>query len=108
MRDKFKYYTSNRTPYDMAVYRVAQIRRFYVHLFIFGIVLGIYILKNYFGAALNFIPFEFINLTVISIWGLIIGIKAVKLFSQELFFGKKWEDRKMDEFMGKEKTTKWE
>lgn len=108
MRNRFNYYTSNRTPYDQAVYRVAQIRRFYVHLFLFGIVLGIYILKNYFGVQLNFILFEIIDLTVVSIWALVIAIKTVNLFSGELLFGKNWENRKMDEFMGKEKTTKWE
>ena len=108
MRDKFNYYTSDRTPYNQAVYRVAKIRRFYIQLFIFSIVATIYVLKTYIFTKLNFWPFEFLNATIIAIWAFVIGIKAVKLFSREVFFGKDWEQRKMDQFMEKEKTTKWE
>lgn len=107
MRNRFNYYTSNKTPYDFAIYRVAQIKRFYIHLFVFSIVVAIYILKTYF-AILYFEPFRFINLTVIGIWGFIIGSKALKLFSSEIFFGNNWEQIKMDELPGKEQKNKWD
>ena len=108
MRNKIKYYTSDKTPYDIAAYRVSKIRKFYLHLFFFALGLAIYISRTYIGAPFNFEPLRFINLTVLSIWAFIIAIKAIKLFSRELFFGKNWENKKMEEFMGQEKTTKWE
>lgn len=108
MRDRFNYYTSDRTPYDQAVYRVAKIRKFYIHIFIFSIALAIYILKTFFGFPLNFPPLRFINFTVIAIWGLIIGIKTIRLFSTDILFGKNWEEKKINEFTQKGETTKWE
>jgi uncharacterized membrane protein len=108
MREKFNYHMSNKTPYDMAKYKVEQIKRFYIHFMLFLIATIIYVAKTYFGAPLNFSPFNLLSQTVMLIWAFIIVVKAVKTYSSQLFFGKQWEEKKMQKFMQDESTSKWE
>ena len=107
MRRDSKYYSENNTL-EMAQYRVDKIRRFYIHLFVYAMGVIVYVLKTHYGVPLNFLPLRYITFTLISIWTLIIVIKGIKLLIREKFFGGKWEERKVQEFMGKEQNTKWE
>ncbi|GAA3621830.1 2TM domain-containing protein [Flavivirga jejuensis] len=40
-------------------------------------------------------------------WGIGLGFHALSVFGKNLFFGKKWEARKIDEYMNKDKK-RWE
>lgn len=89
--------------------KVHKMRRFYTHIFIYLIVLLIYISKTYYRAPFNFIPLRYINETVIWIWTFIIAVKGFKFFVKEKFLGAKWEQKKINELIEKEKraNTKW-
>ena len=89
--------------------RIQKIRRFYVHLFIYAVVLIIYISKTYFVTHFNFFPFRFINETVILIWTFVIAVKGIRLFIKEKVLGTNWEQNKINEILEKEHnaTNKW-
>lgn len=85
--------------YYQAQIRVRKLTRFYGHLFVYTIVLMLYILKEYFGAPLNFFPIRYLNDLVISIWTFVIVVKSVKFFFAEVMFGKNWEQNKIEKMM---------
>lgn len=101
---------SGNIELDNARIRVHELKRFYIHLFIYFIAVALYIGKRYFGLPINFWPINFINEFFMWIWTFIVGIKAVKLFFRERFFGTKWEQQKIKKMMEEEqsKTTKWQ
>ena len=107
MRRYYKYYSENNSL-EMARYRVDKIRRFYIHLLIYAIGVIIYVLKTYYGVPLNFPPLHYIGFTFMAIWTFIIVAKGMGLLVRETVFGDKWEERKVQEFMGEEQKTKWE
>ena len=41
-------------------------------------------------------------------WGIGLMAHGLSVFSRNMFFGSQWEERKIREFMEKEKTEKWE
>ena len=41
-------------------------------------------------------------------WGIGLAFHALGVFTENVFFGKDWEERKVREFMEKEKHQKWE
>lgn len=101
--------TSNELLRELARERVHKLRRFYVHLFIYLVVVLIYISKTYLGAPFNFIPLKYINETVVWIWSFVIAVKGFKLFIKEQFLGANWERNKMREIIEKENNAnnKW-
>jgi len=98
--------TSNEYLRELARERVHKLRRFYVHLLIYIIVVLIYVSKTYFGAPFNFIPLRFISETVVWIWTFVIAVKAFKLFIKEQFLGTQWEQYKIREIIEKENSFK--
>jgi uncharacterized protein YacL len=98
--------TSNELLRELARERVHKLRQFYVHLFIYVVVVLIYMSKTYFGAPFNFIPLRYINETVVWIWTFVIAVKGFKLFIKEQFLGTQWEQNKIREIIEKENSLK--
>lgn len=89
--------------------KVTKLKSFYSHAFIYVIGLIIYILKEYFGAPLNFFPIQYINCVVMLIWSSVFLFSAIDLFVSYKIFGEEWENRKMKSILEKKiKTQKWE
>ena len=102
---------SNETPLEqLARKRVLKLKGFYIHAFIYGIGLMVYVLKTYFGAPLNFSPLNYLNFTAMAIWTFFFVEQGLPLFFKETFFGKNWEKKRINEILEKEKETKntWE
>lgn len=74
--------------YEMAVERVAKIKKFYkgilIFAIVFGVVYGIKFFKHGFPQNLGELQVSWIFI----IWGLILTIKGIKLF----FFNSDWEN----------------
>lgn len=79
----------------LAQKKVKRIKDFYIHLFIYGIGIVFFLLKNYCGFRFNFFPLKYINCFVMSIWTVAIAFQAITLFFSEVVFGKKWEDKQV-------------
>lgn len=100
----------NLTSYEIAQNKVECIKKFYISLFIYAIVLLLFLVKEYGNVNFKFFPINFINWFIISIWTFIMIVKAIKLFVKDAIFGANWEQRKVQEFMEKEnhKTQSWQ
>lgn len=87
---------------ELARKRVKKIKNFYIHLFIYAIGVTVFVLKTYFGVPFNFIPVRYINWFVMWIWTFFFVVQAVQLFFSEVIFGKKWEQKKIQNFIKKD------
>lgn len=94
--------------YEDAQKRIKRLKGFYSHL-------GAYILVNLLIVVLNISDlepgesyFKFENFFTAFFWGIGLVAHGVSVFGHHLIFGKKWEERKIKEFMEKENHDKWE
>ena len=88
---------------SMAEKKVQKLKRFYIHLVIYSIVVGIYVLNNVFNVPIHFMPVGILNWFVITIWSIIIAIDAVQILATTVIVGKKWEERQIKKMMEKSK-----
>lgn len=91
--------------YFQAQKRVQEIRKFYEHLTVYVLCNPIVIVVNLMTSP-GFLYFWFSLLG----WGMVIVLHGLKAFGYTSFFDKKWEKRKVKEFMEKEEQSKkiWE
>ena len=94
--------------YEDAQKRIKRLKGFYSHL-------GAYIMVNILIIVLNISNlepgesyFKFENFFTAFFWGIGLVAHGVSVFGHHLIFGKKWEERKIKEFMEKETHDKWE
>lgn len=89
--------------------KVNKLKIFYIHLAGYLVVVAL-IVWNFIvieeGEYKNFIIW--LNTSTIVIWGIFIIIHAWTTFKGSFLFSKKWEDKKVKEFMEEEKTNLWE
>lgn len=84
--------------YQKAKKQVQEIKGFYGHLFSFVIVIGILIYINLrYSPEVLWFQWTFFG------WGIGLFFHAVKVFNLIPFFGKDWEEKKIQEFMEEEK-----
>ncbi|CAN1524680.1 2TM domain containing protein [Flavobacteriaceae bacterium] len=111
-RNRFEEYQEGNTadePYNMAYKRVKRIKGFYIHALVYVIVNAFIIISSFNRNLLN--QEGFWNLETFStalFWGVGLVAHGLSVFGRNLFFGSKWEERKIQEFMEKDKSQKWE
>lgn len=95
--------------YLIAKEKVQKIKRFYLHLILYIIVVVLLICDFLILEENNKFADLFIlfNSIVVILWAILISLHAWIVFKGRLFFKKSWEERKLKEYMGKEET-KWE
>ncbi|RZJ71209.1 2TM domain-containing protein [Flavobacterium sp.] len=91
-----------QTSYYHAHKKVAQIKEFYGNLLSYVIFIGGLGILN-FATSPNYFWF----LWPAAGWGIGVAIHAVKTFDYMPFLGNDWEERKIKELMGKDRTKKW-
>lgn len=89
--------------YQKAQKRVKEIKGFYGHLASFILVILFLTFIN-----LRFSPKHIWFYWPMIGWGIGLFFHAVGVFNIIPFFGKDWEQKKINEFIAKEKNTKWE
>jgi len=95
--------------YDMAFRRMKKIKGFYVHLLVYILVNIFIIIANRYDAGDDQAPFwSFETFSTVFFWGIGLVAHGVSVFGRDVFFGKNWEEKKIQEFMEKEKKEKWE
>ena len=95
--------------YDMAFQKMKKIKGFYIHLLI-------YILANIFFIAANqnesigdhSLFWSFKTFSTAIFWGIGLLAHGFSVFGRDIFFGKDWEERKIQQFMEQDKKEKWE
>lgn len=78
--------------YSNAKERVQQLKKFYAGLAIFIIVFAFYIFRKYYILG-DIKVFELRGIALVFwIWGIVLGVRAVKIF----FLNKDWESKMLD------------
>lgn len=85
--------------YTRAKARVDELRNFYSHLFVYIIVISGIAAFNYYHNEWRYAWFLF----AAGGWGIGIIAHGLATFGVNPFTGKQWEERKIQEIMGKEK-----
>jgi hypothetical protein len=91
--------------YMRAKKHVKEVKSFYIHLIVY-LVVNAFIILNILR---NIDPEEF-NIWIFStafFWGIGLMFHAYGVFGKNLLFNKEWEERKIREFMEKDKTELW-
>lgn len=95
--------------YELAYKRVKRIKGFYVHLFIYLLVNSFIILSKYNEDSIGDANFwEWQSWNTVFFWGIGVLAHGLSVFGDNLFFGAKWEQKKIKELMNKDKIEKWE
>ena len=94
--------------YEDAQKRIKRLKGFYSHLFAYIMVNILIIVLNISNLEPGESYFKFENFFTAFFWGIGLVAHAVSVFGHHLIFGKKWEERKIKEFMEKETQDKWE
>jgi len=93
----------NEAAYRRAKKRVKELKGFYWHAF-FYLVVNIFIVSMISSNTNDFWSFATFSTPIF--WGLGLMFHALAVFGKNLLFSKNWEDRKIKEYMDKDKH-KW-
>ncbi|MDG2433986.1 2TM domain-containing protein [Flavobacterium sp.] len=95
--------------YNLAYKRVKRIKGFYVHALVYVLVNAFLIFSN-FDRNTNGIEVltRWETWSTALFWGIGLVAHGMSVFGRDLFFGSDWEQKKIQEFMDKDKTNKWE
>jgi len=94
--------------YKVARIKVRKLKKFYVHLIVYIIVNILLLALDFHKLEPNERFFSFHNFSTVFYWGIGLAAHAATVFIPNLVFGSHWEDRKMKQFMEKEKNNNWE
>ena len=96
--------------YEYAQKRVKRLKGFYTHLIIYVLVNILIVFINISNLKPGEVYFQFKNFFTAFFWGIGLLAHGVSVFGHHLIFGKEWEERKIKEFMEKDKQEheKWE
>lgn len=100
---------SSDERYNMAYRRVKRIKGFYVHALVYVLVNAFIIISSFNRSELGSeIFFRWETFSTALFWGIGLVAHGMSVFGRDLFFGHDWEERKIKEFMDKDKNQKWE
>ena len=83
--------------YERAKKRVEELKGFYVHITIYLIMMPVFIYLNYRSSSFPWAIFPIVG------WGFGVMAHAMEVFNYNPFLGRNWEERKLKEFMDKDK-----
>lgn len=96
---------NHEDKYLEAKQKVGRIKCFYIHLITFLIFNAIFATFNYYENSWSYAWFLWITFG----WGIAVISDYLKAFERNPLFNKKWEERKINEYMAKEvKRQNWE
>ncbi|MFV5701123.1 2TM domain-containing protein [Flavobacterium sp. XS2P12] len=94
--------------YKEAIARVKKIKGFYTHLIVYIVVNLMIVVLNIKDLDVGESYWQWRNFTTAFFWGIGLTSHALSTFMPNWIFGKNWEEKKIKEFMEKEKSEKWE
>jgi uncharacterized integral membrane protein len=100
--------TAEQIRYEEAVKRVKKIKGFYTHAIVYLVINSMLVILNIQNLNEGESYFQFKNFFTAFFWGIGLLAHALSIFLPYFILGKDWEERKIKEFMEKEKANKWE
>lgn len=115
-RFRRRYMYEDTTPHEFsgdqlyvdAQKRVRRLKGFYSHLMVYILVNVLIVIINVSNLNPGESYFKFENFFTAFFWGIGLLAHGVSVFGHNLILGHGWEERKIKEFMEKEKQNKWE
>ena len=98
----------DRQAYKIAQMKVKKLKGFYVHLIVYILVNSFLIFSKYANLDEGETFFTFKTFSTVFFWGIGIVAHGFSVFVPHFVFGNDWEDKKMKQFMEKDKNNKWE
>lgn len=100
--------STENLKYEAARRQVKKIRGFYIHLLVYVVVnILLFVLSTRDEGIVTGLQ-DWSNYATALFWGIGIVAHAGGVFAPDIFFGKEWEEKKIREFMEKEKRNRWE
>ncbi|MFY8066706.1 MAG: 2TM domain-containing protein [Flavobacterium sp.] len=100
--------TQDEIKYQEALKRVKKIKGFYTHAIVYVIINVMIVIINIQSLNEGETYFQFKNFMTAFFWGIGLLTHGLSVFVPNWIMGQNWEDRKIKEFMEKEKSNKWE
>ena len=100
--------TQDEIKYQEALKRVKKIKGFYTHAIVYVFVNIMIVFLNVKNLDLGESYFQFKNFMTAFFWGIGLLAHGLSVFVPNWIMGQNWEERKIKEFMEKEKANKWE
>ncbi|TDE30344.1 2TM domain-containing protein [Flavobacterium ranwuense] len=94
--------------YASAKRKVKRLKGFYTHLIVYVAINIVIVFINIRDLDAGESYFKIENFLTAFFWGIGLLAHALSTFMPNWIFGKNWEDKKIKEFMEKEKSEKWE
>ena len=94
--------------YERASKRVKRIKGFYSHLLVYIIVNLMIVVINIQNLDVGESYFHWRNFTTLGFWGIGLLAHGMSVFMPDIVLGKNWEERKIKEYMDKQKNNRWE
>ena len=94
--------------YQEALQRVKKIIGFYSHLVVYIVINLMIVIVNIQGLKPGESYFKLENFFTAFFWGIGLLAHGLSVFVPNWIMGQNWEERKIKEFMEKEKANKWE
>ncbi len=94
--------------YAAAQREVKRLKGFYTHLIVYIAVNLLIVFINIRDLDAGESYFKIENFFTAFFWGIGLLAHALSTFMPNLIFGRNWEEKKIKEFMDKEKSEKWE
>ncbi|HZW63717.1 MAG TPA: 2TM domain-containing protein [Flavobacteriaceae bacterium] len=91
--------------YDYALKRVKQLKGFYTHLVVYLVINTIILVLHYRGLDANEPFFKWEHFMTLFFWGIGLVAHGLPIYMPNIIFGKKWEQRKIKEYMDREQST---
>ena len=100
--------TQDEIKYQEALKRVKKIKGFYTHAIVYVFVNIMIVFLNVKNLDPGESYFQFKNFMTAFFWGIGLLAHGLTVFVPNWIMGQNWEERKIKEFMEKEKANKWE
>jgi hypothetical protein len=94
--------------YAAAQREVKRLKGFYTHLVVYIAVNLLIVFINFRDLDAGESYFKIENFFTAFFWGIGLLVHAFSTFMPNFIFGRNWEEKKIKEFMDKEKSEKWE
>jgi uncharacterized integral membrane protein len=94
--------------YERAAKRVKRIKGFYTHLVVYVVVNLMIVVVNVQNLSSEESYFQWQNFTTLGFWGIGLLAHGMSVFMPDFIMGKNWEERKIKEYMDREKNNRWE
>lgn len=100
--------TQDEIKYQEALKRVKKIKGFYTHAIVYVFVNIMIVFLNVKNLDPGESYFQFKNFMTAFFWGIGLVAHGLSVFVPNWIMGQNWEERKIKDFMEKEKANKWE